>query len=519
MSNVISANFYTTESPSVTLTGTGTNRLILVIPMSTSGTLRTVDSITLNAVAGTVHGQIGFDGGNAINSAVCYFLDSQHPGAGSFTLASTRSGADNDICYMVVEYDDFNQSTPFDALVTATISNQTEPYDSSVNVTGKAGKQAIVIGVVAEGTVTTAAGSITSNDALTRVGSDNFFSNVRGSIFGIPSIADADETYSLKFNWLNLGTTVMDSLVTSVLAFNGVDITAPVLSSPTGTETGSATADGSVSTDEGNGTLYYYASTNSTETAATIKANGDSQAVSVSGVQNVSFSGLTESTAYYAHYVQDDASSNESTVASSTQFTTLAATLTADSITGGTIRAGDTVTIQLSNATNASGKTLAIPQGSITPSVQDISSISFVAPDLKTFGDKTGDYSTNITITVADGAESDTIDFQIAPDVGDEVGAITALEGIYAEPEFSGVAVTDLYYTATISGADFTVGAVPVLSTEQTFNLWIQDQTDGVWGDPFVVTIPASGTADAIILRPVLRDVLRPVLRDVFNEG
>lgn len=194
----------------------------------------------------------------------------------------------------------------------------------------------------------------------------------------------------------------------------------------------------------------------------------------------------------------------------------------ADSITAGTIRSGDTVTIQLSNADNATGKTLSTIYGAITPTAQDISSISFLAFDPKVFGNKQADYNTNITITVADGAKSATIDFQIAPDVGDEVGSITAVEGIYAEPEFSGVAVTDLYYTATISGADFTVGAVPVLETEQTFNLWIQDQTDGVWGDPFVVTIPGSatpGSTESIILRPVLRDVLRPVLRDIFNEG
>lgn len=194
-------------------------------------------------------------------------------------------------------------------------------------------------------------------------------------------------------------------------------------------------------------------------------------------------------------------------------------TLTADSITAGTILAGDTVTIQLSNATNATGKTLSTPQGSITPTAQDISSISFLAPDLKTFGDKTGDYDTNIAITVTDGAESDAISFQVSPDSGDEVGAITAVEGIYSEAAFSGVAVTDLYYTATISGADFTVGAVPVLGTEQVFNLWIQDQTDGVWGDPFVVTIPASATVALvdIVIRDVLRSVTSNVTKSIFE--
>ena len=167
-------------------------------------------------------------------------------------------------------------------------------------------------------------------------------------------------------------------------------------------------------------------------------------------------------------------------------------TLTADSITAAPIYAGTTVTIDLSNATNAAGKTLSIPQGALTATSQDINSISFLAPDLKTFGDKTGDYSSNITVTVTDGAESSTIDFQVLPDVGDESGAITAVEGIYADAAFTGVVATDLYYTTTITDADFTVGAVPVLVTEQVFSLWIQDQTDGVWGSAFTVTIPAS---------------------------
>lgn len=107
----------------------------------------------------------------------------------------------------------------------------------------------------------------------------------------------------------------------------GGDVTAPVLSSPTGTKTGSTTASGTVSTDEGNGTLYFYATTNTTETAATIKASGDSQAVSGTGSQAVSFTGLTPATTYYAHYVQDDAATNESNVANSTGFTTDAASV------------------------------------------------------------------------------------------------------------------------------------------------------------------------------------------------
>lgn len=104
---------------------------------------------------------------------------------------------------------------------------------------------------------------------------------------------------------------------------NSGDVTAPTLTSPTGTQTGSTTASGTVSTDEANGTLYYLASTNATETAATVKA-ASSQAVGATGSQAVSFTGLTASTTYYAHYVHTDAAANDSTVANSASFTTAA---------------------------------------------------------------------------------------------------------------------------------------------------------------------------------------------------
>lgn len=108
---------------------------------------------------------------------------------------------------------------------------------------------------------------------------------------------------------------------------SGADTTAPTLTSPTGTQTGSTTASGTVSTDEANGTLYFLASTNASETAATVKA-ASSQTVTATGAQAVSFTGLTASTTYYAHYCHRDAAGNDSTVASSASFTTGAAAST-----------------------------------------------------------------------------------------------------------------------------------------------------------------------------------------------
>lgn len=104
------------------------------------------------------------------------------------------------------------------------------------------------------------------------------------------------------------------------------DTTAPVLSSPTAAVNGAYAATGTVSTDESGGTLYFIATTNSTETAATIKESISNQPVVSAGTQNISVSGLTPETTYYIHYTQVDGATNTSNVVSSTSFTTEAAT-------------------------------------------------------------------------------------------------------------------------------------------------------------------------------------------------
>lgn len=99
------------------------------------------------------------------------------------------------------------------------------------------------------------------------------------------------------------------------------DDTAPVLTLATGVSTGETTADGTVTTDEGNGTLYYLVTENSSEVLATVKA-GSSQSVSTTGIQNVNVTGLTAATNYYFHYAHTDNAGNDSNVISSSQFTT-----------------------------------------------------------------------------------------------------------------------------------------------------------------------------------------------------
>ena len=138
----------------------------------------------------------------------------------------------------------------------------------------------------------------------------------------------------------------------------GGDTTAPTLTSPTASATGATTASGSVTTDEANGTLYYLATANASESVATVKA-GSSQAVSASGVQNVTLTGLTASTSYYLHFVHTDAAANDSTVATSAQFTTSAAgDTTPPTLTGPTGTATGATTASGTVSTNEDTGTL-----------------------------------------------------------------------------------------------------------------------------------------------------------------
>lgn len=125
---------------------------------------------------------------------------------------------------------------------------------------------------------------------------------------------------------------------TKSVTTTAADVTAPTLTSPTDAANGATAATGSVSTDEGNGTLWWVVSTSGTApTKAQVKAGQDhtgvaaadagSQAVAATGVQTLSPapSGLTASTAYTIHFMHEDAAANQSTVASGDGFTTAAA--------------------------------------------------------------------------------------------------------------------------------------------------------------------------------------------------
>jgi len=128
---------------------------------------------------------------------------------------------------------------------------------------------------------------------------------------------------------------------TSQFTTTGGDTTAPTLSNASATNIGNTTVDGQADTDEGNGTLFGVVTASSTKPSkAEVKAGQDYTGsaavdsafttVSSTGTQTLSFSGLTAATNHYIHFMHEDSAGNQSSVVSTSQFTTTGGDTTAD---------------------------------------------------------------------------------------------------------------------------------------------------------------------------------------------
>jgi hypothetical protein len=144
------------------------------------------------------------------------------------------------------------------------------------------------------------------------------------------------------------------------------DTTAPVLTTPTGTKTNEDEASGTVITDEGNGTLYWYTSTSATPPSIANHKDGTSssafgsQTVTVAGTENITVTGLDAATTYYNHYLHTDAAAtpNDSNQATSASFTTdaqttiaLSGTVTASVKEADIVTGGKTIILTLTGNT------------------------------------------------------------------------------------------------------------------------------------------------------------------------
>lgn len=295
------------------------------------------------------------------------------------------------------------------------------------------------------------------------------------------------------------------------------DTTAPVLSAGSATTTGDTTADGEVTTDEGNGTLYFVATQNATETDVFVKANGATQAVDAAGIQNVQFTGLSGSTSYYPHFLHRDTAGNDSAVFNGAQFTTMVPQLGVTAISDSTPQPGDVVTLTLVNA-SASGKTLACSAGAIDVVSQDATSVAFNCPHPLTFGAKNLGFGETTTITVTDGAQSATVDIQIQPETSWVSELINALmdDGTYLGAAGVEVGADEVYVTG--NGEMIPGMAVFEVGPGITYQYAIRDASDGgVWGALGSVSYSAGSAPDPFTIPAKTGiELSQPTASDVF---
>ena len=257
------------------------------------------------------------------------------------------------------------------------------------------------------------------------------------------------------------------------------DTTAPVLSAPTDAANGQTASTASVSTNENNGTLFVVVTTSSTPpTAAQVKAGLDSagvaaafaasQPVSAGGVQTVSPapSGLTAGTAYTTHFMHEDASGNQSIVASAAGFTTAAA-------------AGSGPSVRATNNTagvNASSVAVNMPAGvavgdKLLVAIGHGNGVTVSAPGWTQIATQALTSGTTRTLTVfertADGTEGTTQTFTFAGGWSEAASVAVAMQG--ATTVGTPVAGTGAY------AASYTGPTAPVAANSAALTFFLQN--------------------------------------------
>lgn len=185
------------------LSGTGSNRLIVAIMTGQDGDANDLSSVSLGGNAGTILGSFSHEepGERAVQLAVAYWLDADHPGSGDQVLEWEFNGGSFSSVSTVMEFRGVDQASPVSVANNSTSSNVTaDNLDTAVGFTGEAGG----LGIVALAGVEENNDSLSSDNqahACTNIDSeeddDTEFSVGRG-IWLDTEVASDSQSYSLS---------------------------------------------------------------------------------------------------------------------------------------------------------------------------------------------------------------------------------------------------------------------------------------------------------------------------------
>jgi hypothetical protein len=273
--------------------------------------------------------------------------------------------------------------------------------------------------------------------------------------------------------------TAIGSPTTASLTLPYTRTSAPVLSAPTGTATGNTTGVGSVSTTGADGVIWgKRAASAQTDPGGGLEAaNGwTSQAVSASGVQNFTFTGLTTNTAVVANYFHVNAGGLRSPVATSAAFTPP------------TMASSGTLPAQSGTASSAFTYAGATPESQIT--VQGVGSSSW-----------------NLTNAGGSGLGA------INGATGVPSGTLTATPGTYT------VTVTKI--DSSTAGTNPTGGGAPPQTIVRTFSLTVNASgaTAVTLSGPSSGTVGSASTAFTVGANGVISGTVTVTPSDAANGG
>jgi len=303
----------TSDTPAITGLNFGTNADRLCVLAAMINNTVTINSLTIDSASmlPAAAGPTSAPGGSASWVVSGYTLAPSNTGALNIAGNMTPIGQMKSL--LAASFDGI--ASVRSATVVGSAGSASQP---SATVTTVAGDIVVLLGndlAVYDPTITGTSGSTV----------------ISGSGYFIGLMKTATTTSTTVSGTFSTGTKNWQGVVfVLVPTGGGGDTTAPTLTSPAASG-GTLTCSGSVSTDEGNGTLYtVFTGSATAPTAAQVKAGNDhtgsaalravSQAVSATGSQAVASGAITAGTRY-AHYMHEDAAANQSAVASAGPFT------------------------------------------------------------------------------------------------------------------------------------------------------------------------------------------------------
>ena len=247
---------------------------------------------------------------------------------GSDAFVIVRSSSNGDAAVILCRVDNWTGTTTASVNATLGVDFSGDGNPGSVTASWGSADNTFIAYCARGGNNITAYPTGYANDNVTAFSEGNYGGIGAGRKQSAAASDDPGLGFNTGGNTVHVGTIVIRGSSSS-------DVTAPVLSSASGTG-GALVCSGSVSSaNDANGTLYAVVTASSTgPTAAQVKLGQDhtgsaalrvvSQSVTATGTQSIGSGAVTAGTRYF-HFMHEDAAANQSTVATSSSFTVTAA--------------------------------------------------------------------------------------------------------------------------------------------------------------------------------------------------